>query len=238
MVDDIDTFDRARLLYERAVFQDDPSALAEADQVLDAAEAALALARGRIMHARFLSAARAQPGAAGSSQPGQAGPSQPAASPADELACFERAAELFHEVGDPRGEAESLFWAGTFHQVVQGDSATAVPLLVRARDLAAAAGDALTVSYAVRHLGFADMEAGRLDAARENLEESVRLRRQIGFIPGVAAGLLALAELAALGGDRDQALALLDEAASAAAEADARGVLHWISAARDELSAS
>jgi hypothetical protein len=81
------------------------------------------------------------------------------------------------------------------------------------------------------------MAAGRLDAARENLEESVRLRREIGFRPGVAAGLLALAELAARGGDRGQALALLDEADSIAADADAHGVLRWISAARDELSA-
>jgi tetratricopeptide (TPR) repeat protein len=226
VVDDIDPFERARLLYERAVFQDDPGALAEADQVLEAAEAALMLARGRIMHARFLAAARDQPGP--QSQPS-------AVSPADELACFERAAELFHQLGDARGEAESLFWAGTFHQVVRGDSATAVPLLVRARDLAAAAGDVLTVSYAVRHLGFADMEAGRLDAARENLEESVRLRREIGFLPGVAAGLVALAELAAQSGDRTQALALLDEAASVATDADARGVLHWIGVARDEL---
>jgi hypothetical protein len=56
-----DPFEQARLLYERAVFQDDVSALAQADHVLDAAEAALALARGRITHARFLAAARATP---------------------------------------------------------------------------------------------------------------------------------------------------------------------------------
>jgi hypothetical protein len=34
-------------------------------------------------------------------------------------------------------------------------------------------------------------------AAKERLEESVRLRRELGFIPGVAGGVLALAELAA-----------------------------------------
>jgi hypothetical protein len=71
------------------------------------------------------------------------------------------------------------------------------------------------------------MAAGRLDAAGRLLEESVRLRRDIGFGPGVAAGILALAELAACRGDRDQAAELLDEAARIAAEAGAAGVGSW-----------
>jgi tetratricopeptide (TPR) repeat protein len=207
-------FEQARLLYEQAVFNGDDSALATADRVLDAAEAALSLARGRIIHARFLAEQRADTG---------------------ELVLFERAAALYHQLGDIRGEGESLFWAGTFHQVVRDDGDAAVPMLERARELAAAAGDKLTLSYAVRHLGFADMAAGRLDAARERLEESVRLRREIGFMPGVAAGLLALAELAAHGDDRDQALALLDEAAAIAAETGAHGILRWVGQARKEI---
>jgi hypothetical protein len=77
--------------------------------------------------------------------------------------------------------------------VVRDDGDAALPMLERARDLAVAAGDKLTLSYAVRHLGFADMAAGRLDAARELLEESVRLRRELGFMSGVAAGVLTLA---------------------------------------------
>jgi tetratricopeptide (TPR) repeat protein len=166
-------FERARALYEQAVFNGDESALAAADRVLDGAEAALSLARGRVMHARFLAREPADPA---------------------ELALFERAAELFRQVGDQRGEAESLFWIGTYHQVAGNDSAAAVPYLDRARNLATATGDRLTLSYALRHLGFADQEAGRLDAARAEFEESVRLRRQIGFMPGVAAGLLALAD--------------------------------------------
>jgi hypothetical protein len=79
------------------------------------------------------------------------------------------------------------------------------------------------------------MAAGRLDTARERLEESVQLRREIGFMPGVAAGVFALAELAVQSGDRDRALTLLDEAATIAAEADAHGIMRWIDAAREEM---
>ncbi len=207
-------FERARLLYEQAVFNGDDGALPAADLVLDAAEAGLALARGRIMHARFLAHQQEDP---------------------QELALFERAAALYHQLGDTRGEGEALFWVGTFHQVVRGDEAAAGPPLERAWSLAQAAGDKLTLSYVVRHLGFAEMAAGRLDGARELLEESVRLRREIGFTPGVAAGVLALAELAAQAGDRDRALALVDEATAIAAETGARGILRWAEEARQAL---
>jgi hypothetical protein len=45
---------RAKELYERAVFGGDSSGLATAERELNAVEADLALARGRILHARFL----------------------------------------------------------------------------------------------------------------------------------------------------------------------------------------
>jgi len=54
-----ESIDQARLGYERSVFGGDHSLLDAADRALDAAEADLALARGRILHARFLAARRA-----------------------------------------------------------------------------------------------------------------------------------------------------------------------------------
>lgn len=214
-----DRIARARDLYERLVFGGDPTAAAAADRELDAVEADLALARGRIMHGAALT--------------GAGGP--PALDPA-ELALFERAAELYHALGDGRGEAEALFWVATYHQVSGDESDRAQVLLERAYPLAEAAGDRLTLSYIARHLGFVEQLAGRLDAARARQEESVRLRREVGHMAGVAAGLQALAELAAEAGDRARALALLDEAAGIAEEAGARGPLRWIEATRAELA--
>src|SRR5437762_145034 len=97
---------RARTLYEQAVFGGDSAAAARAERDLDGVEADLALARGRILHARFLDTRQEDP---------------------RELALFERAADLYRHLADGRGEAEALFWIGTVHQVVRGDSASARP---------------------------------------------------------------------------------------------------------------
>jgi tetratricopeptide (TPR) repeat protein len=134
-----------------------------------------------------------------------------------------------------RGAAESQFWLGCFYQVVRGDDAAAGPVLQQSYRLAARAGDKLTMSYALRHLGIAEHAAGRLDAAREQLEESVRLRREVGFLPGVAANLVGLTYIAAGQGRRDEALALLAEAAGIAEASGAQGIWRSVEEARTEL---
>jgi tetratricopeptide (TPR) repeat protein len=211
-----DRLDRVRALYDRAVFGGDAEALDPADAELDAVEADLALERGRILHARYLLQQRDDP---------------------RELALFERAAELYHRLGQVPGEASALFGVGLYHQVVRSDGEAALPALERAYQLAVASDEALTRSYVVRHLGFYAMERDDLDTAREHFEESLRLRRELGFRPGVAAALLALAEVAAQGGDPDRARALLDEATTEAEQSGARQILHWIGVTRAEVAA-
>jgi tetratricopeptide (TPR) repeat protein len=209
-----DRIQRAAVLYEQAVFGGDSGAPAEAGRELDAVEADLALARGRIVHARFLAERVEIPG---------------------ELALFERAADLYRQLGNTCGEAEALFWTGCFHQVVRDDEETAIPVLERSLVLAERAGDRLTMSYALRHLGFVEHMAGRLPAARERFEESTRLRREVGFPAGVAANLIGLAYITAAEGDREQALAVLDEATALADAAEAHGIRRSIDEARAEI---
>jgi len=206
---------QAEVLYERAVFGGDSGALAIADMGLDAVEADLGLARGRLIHARFL---------------------DERVEDARELELFERAAELYRRIGDVRGEGEALFWVGTFHQVVRDDTQTSLPAFTRALDLATRADDRMTMSYVLRHLGFAEQMAGHLDAARAHFEESTRLRRALGFLPGVAANLIALAHLAVEQNQRDEAAALLKEATGLAESTDSDGVLRWVADARERLN--
>jgi tetratricopeptide (TPR) repeat protein len=120
--------------------------------------------------------------------------------------------------------------------VVRGEHDAAVPVLERSYELAAVAGDKLTMSYALRHLGIAEHLAGRLGAARERLEESMRLRREVGFLPGVAANLIGLAHIATAEGHHQEALELLAEAGSIAEAAGAKGVMRWVGEAREELA--
>lgn len=213
---------RAGNLYERAIFTGAAGPLAEADRELDAADADLAMARGRLMHARFL-LRRDQDPAAADADPG-------------ELPLFERAVRLYQALGDTRGEAEALFWVGCFHQVVRHDDATAVPLLERSVKLASQAGNKAAMAEALRHLGIAAHRTGRLELAEEQLEESTRLRREIGLLPGAAANMVGLAYIAAAQGRRDDALALLDEAGAMASASQAYRILQQVDEARAEFS--
>jgi tetratricopeptide (TPR) repeat protein len=206
--------ERSRRLYERALFDDDDSALGVAERELDSVEADLSLARGRLIHGRFLERRNDD----------QEDPR--------ELALFERARQLYQALGDVRGEAEALFWIGCCHQVVRRDHDAAVPVLERSLALAAQAGDKMTMSYALRHLGIADHAAGRLEEARRRLEESSALRRELGFLPGVAANMVGLTYIAAGQGRPDDALALLDQAEAIAQASGARGIMRQIEEAR------
>ncbi|MFI1073290.1 tetratricopeptide repeat protein [Streptomyces puniciscabiei] len=209
-----DWIERAGELFEAAMFGGDTSALDRSDEVLDSVEAPLAMARGKVLHVRFLNDREENP---------------------QELVLFERAAELYASLGDASGEAEALFWVGCWHQVVKGDGVAGRPYFERSYALAKSVDDRMTMSYAIRHLGFTDKEAGRFDQARERLTESVTLRREIGFRPGEAAGLVALAYFVAETGDPAAAFLHLDEAQSVAESCGAKAVLGWIEAARTHI---
>ena len=213
--------ERSRLLYERALFEGDSGALEAADTELDGVEADLAVGRGRVIHGRFL-------------QQRSEDPEQVQEDPR-ELALFERAAELYRARGDVRGEAESLFWVGCCHQVVRRDNEAAVPVLWRALELATETDDAMTMSEALRHLGIAEHAAGRLEAARLHLEESTRLRREMGAGLGVASNLIGLTYIAAGQDRRDDALKLIEEAYAIAEANGAQGLIRQIEEARTQL---
>jgi tetratricopeptide (TPR) repeat protein len=210
---------QAGLLFERAIFGGDAGPLDGADRKMDAAEAELAIARGKLMHARFLLLRDKAPDDA-----------------PNELACFEHAAQLYRALGDARGEAEALFWVGCFHQVVRGDNEAAEPLLERSLELAREAGDTGTAAEALRHLGIAAHRAGHFDVARQRLAESTQLRRESGHLPGVASNLIGLAYIAGAQNRPEDARAHLAEARVIAQDHSAHRLLDSITEAQAELS--
>jgi tetratricopeptide (TPR) repeat protein len=209
---------QAGTLYERAIFSGDADPLAGAGRGLDGVEADLCLARGRLAHAEFLLRRDADPDLA-----------EPAPG---ELALFERAARLYGELGDVRGEGEALFWTGCFHQVVGRDQEAAVPFLERSLELSTRVYDVATMSEALRHLGIAAHFSGQFATARQRLEESTRLRREVGNLRGVASNLIGLAYIAMAEGRPAGAGPLLDEATEIATAAGAARLLATIDEAR------
>jgi hypothetical protein len=82
-----------------------------------------------------------------------------------------------------------------------------------------------------RRAGIAEHSAGNLDAARDYLEESTRLRRQAGLLPGVAANMVGLIYIAVAQGRHADALALAAEATEIARASDARVIVRQIAEA-------
>ena len=117
------------------------------------------------------------------------------------------------------------------------DDTTAVPILERSLVLARHAGGpaAGTAAEALRHLGVAALRAGQLDLARQHLEESTRLRREQGSLPGVAANMVGLIYIALAQGRRDDARALAEEAQAMAESAGARTIVRQVTEARRQL---
>lgn len=212
----------SELLYEQAVFTGDAELLSHADRELDAAEADLALARGKLAHTRFLL------------QNEDEGASRVGADPV-ELPLFERAADLYRKLGDTRGEADAVFWVGCFHQVIRRDNATAVPLLERSLEIATHAEDTAVMAECLRHLGIAAHATGNLETARSRLEESTRLRREANLMPAVAANMVGLAYIAAAQGRTEDAMALISEASSIARSAQADRVLGQLDEVREAI---
>ena len=92
------------------------------------------------------------------------------------------------------------------------------------------------MSEALRHLGIAAHARGDLEAARQRLEESTRLRREIGLLPGVASNMVGLAYIAAAQGRVDDALALISEGCTIARAARADRTLQQLNEARAAIS--
>lgn len=157
--------------------------------------------------------------------------------PPGELDCFQRGLVLRRQAGDERGVAESLFQVGLVHQVIRDHSAVALPWFEEAYARARTAADPVLMSYAIRHVAFCRLHAGDRAGARDGLEESLRLREQAGFTPGVAMALAALAEVVVSDGQRQDAVVLLGRAREIFASLGAAEYTAWVDQQLAEVQA-
>ena len=200
-----DPLQRADILNEQALFAGSAAARAAASRELDRVESRLEAERGRVLHAAFLT---------------ERGTEDPR-----ELAHFEAALVAADRADDELLRGWARFWIGIVHQVIREDDATAVPHFEAAYSAAGTAANGLLASYAIRHLAFAWSNAGRHDDAWRGFEESVARRRAERFWPGVAAGLLTLAEVAHERGRTGDARRYLRQSKAAARRGGAEAFL-------------
>jgi tetratricopeptide (TPR) repeat protein len=148
--------------------------------------------------------------------------------PENELEFFERGLEFRKKGGTTRQIAESLFHIGLVFDVIRKDYDRALSYHEEAYKLACEAEDKVMASYAIRHIGFAHLAAKDLEAARQALAESLKLREAAGFIPGIAFALASLAHLDTLSGDKTSALSRLERSRMILESLGATSRVAWI----------
>jgi tetratricopeptide (TPR) repeat protein len=124
----------------------------------------------------------------------------------DDLAA--RAAGLHAAAPDRSRGAAATFYAGLVEDNLRGDVTAARKAFAAALAAAQEAGDGLTESEALRHLGYHHGEDGEVEQARQMWERSAELRQRAGAVPYTLSQQLLLAGLARDAGDREEARAV------------------------------
>jgi len=148
-------------------------------------------------------------------------------------AAFESVLAVREKLGDPKGISETLFYLGlTYEQDGQPDAA--FERYTKSLAIAEKERDIILQSYVRRHMGGIQEERGELDAARQNIDLEVELRRKGGFLVGVPFALRHKADfVAAHGPGKAEAVRLLEEAASLAGKCGSTRALYLV---RTDLS--
>lgn len=155
--------------------------------------------------------------------------------PKGELDSFKRGLELREQAGDMRGVGESIFHLGLYYSIVKKDEEKAHPLFEEALRRAWECEDPLGASYAIRHIAIGHYLEGDLDGARERLEESLKLREEIGFIPGVAMAHKTLGSLYAEMGEGESSLHHLHQAREIFVTLGAERRVEWVQMEIDQV---
>jgi phytoene dehydrogenase-like protein len=125
-----------------------------------------------------------------------------------------RAARLAEEAPDAAHAASAMFFIGLIADNLRGDEQEGRAAFAKAADMAKEAGDDLTESEALRHLGYHTSVAGDTELARQQWDRSLRLRQRAGCVPYVLSQQLLLAGLAKDTGDAETARALASQVRS------------------------
>jgi tetratricopeptide (TPR) repeat protein len=124
---------------------------------------------------------------------------------------FDRALQIYKELGDEVGLGEAMFYRGLVFQMQDQDQ-RAREIFERALQITNRTGDGRMQSFVVRHIAYLQQQAAEIDAARANFQKSLQLRRQNDMRVFVPFALIALAEFEAEQKNLATAIQLIEEA--------------------------
>jgi tetratricopeptide (TPR) repeat protein len=124
---------------------------------------------------------------------------------------FDRALQIYRELGDNIGLGEAMFYRGLVYQM-QDQSKPAREMFDRGLELTKKSGDERMQSFLVRHIGYLQQVAGEIDAARASFRDSLALRQRNDMKVFVPFALIALAEFEAEQKNVTEAISLVEQA--------------------------
>jgi tetratricopeptide (TPR) repeat protein len=124
---------------------------------------------------------------------------------------FDRAQEIYKELGDEIGLGEAMFYRGLVYQM-QDQNRQARETFDQALELTKKTADERMQSFVVRHIGYLQQSAGEIDAARTNFRESLELRQRNNMKVFVPFAMIALAEFETEQKNSTEAVKLIEEA--------------------------
>ena len=120
---------------------------------------------------------------------------------------LQRALELFREVGDRRGEANTLWGLGNYHYFQAFDD-LGIPSFGKALETFRAVGDRTMEAWSLHMLGTAQLRKGDVDHARGNVEHAMRHFYAAGDTAGITLTLDDLSSVAVAEGNLERAAIL------------------------------
>ena len=137
------------------------------------------------------------------------------------LAYLEKARDIYHRIGDQRGEANALWGIGNYHYF-RGHEGNGVEQFRQTLAMFGAVGDLTMEAWSLHMLGTGLLRSGQTDEARTHILRAIRQFYAVGDAAGLTLTLDDLSAVAVVDGDLPRAARLRGAARSLTVETGAQ----------------
>jgi tetratricopeptide (TPR) repeat protein len=138
---------------------------------------------------------------------------------------FDRAIQLYHELGDDVGLGEATFYRGLVYQM-QNQNEPAREVFDQALKLTQETGDERIRSFVTRHIGYLQESAGEIEPARASFRDSLELRQRNDMKVFVLFAMILLADFEGEQKHSAEAIGYAEQATQWAKSGNSPGALY------------